>query len=62
MKLSAIILIALPFVIAIALYVLNPSYVKTLFTDPMGRVLIALALLMMIIGILVMKRMITIKV
>ena len=61
-KLSSIILIALPFVIAIALYVLNPIYVKTLFSDPMGRMMIAYALLMMIIGIFVMKRMITIKV
>jgi tight adherence protein B len=55
-------LIALPFVITIALYVLNPIYVKTLFSDPMGRIMIAYALLMMVIGILVMKRMITIKV
>jgi tight adherence protein B len=60
--LSSIILIALPFVITIALYVLNPIYVKTLFSDPMGRIMIAYALLMMVIGIFVMKRMITIKV
>ncbi len=61
-KLSSIILIALPFVITIALYVLNPIYIKTLFSDPMGRLMIAYALLMMVIGIFVMKRMITIKV
>ena len=61
-KLSSIILIALPFVIAIALYALNPVYVKTLFSDPMGKIMVAYALLMMIIGIFVMKRMITIKV
>lgn len=61
-KLSSIILIALPFVIAIALYALNPIYVKTLFSDPLGKMMVAYALLMMIIGIFVMKRMITIKV
>jgi tight adherence protein B len=61
-KLSSVILISLPFVIALALYVLNPGYVKTLFIDPLGRIMIAYALLMMIIGIFVMKRMITIKV
>jgi len=61
-KLSSVILIALPFVIALALYVLNPGYIKTLFIDPLGRIMIAYALLMMIIGIFVMKRMITIKV
>ena len=61
-KLSAIILIAIPFVVALALYFLNPGYIQILFTDPLGKVLITLALLMMIIGILVMKRMIQIRV
>jgi tight adherence protein B len=61
-KLSAVILIALPFVIAIALYVLNPGYIKTLFIDPLGKIMTLFALFMMAIGIFVMKRMITIKV
>jgi tight adherence protein B len=61
-KLSAIILIAIPFVIALALSVLNPVYIKTLFIDPLGKALVAFALLMMAIGIVVMKRMIEIKV
>jgi tight adherence protein B len=61
-KLSAIILILIPFVIALALSVLNPVYIKTLFVDPVGKALVAFALLMMAIGIVVMKRMIQIKV
>jgi tight adherence protein B len=61
-KLSAIILIAIPFVIALALSVLNPVYIKTLFIDPIGKALVAFALLMMVIGIVVMKRMIKIRV
>ena len=61
-KLSAIILIAIPFVIALALSVLNPVYIKTLFIDPVGKALVAFALVMMVIGIVVMKRMIQIKV
>jgi tight adherence protein B len=61
-KLSAIILIAIPFVIALALSVLNPAYIKTLFIDPVGKALVAFALLMMVIGIFVMKRMIEIRV
>jgi tight adherence protein B len=61
-KLSALILIALPFVIALALYVLNPEYISTLFTDPIGKVLILFALVMMIVGAFVMKRMVEIKV
>ena len=61
-KLSAIILIAIPFVIALALSVLNPGYIRTLFIDPVGKALVAFALLMMVIGIIVMKRMIEIRV
>jgi Flp pilus assembly protein TadB len=49
-------------VIALALSVLNPVYVKTLFIDPLGKALVAFALIMMAIGIVVMKRMIEIKV
>jgi tight adherence protein B len=61
-KLSAIILIAIPFVIALALSVLNPVYIKTLFIDPIGKALVAFSLLMMAIGMVVMKRMIEIRV
>jgi tight adherence protein B len=61
-KLSAIILIAIPFVIALALAALNPAYIKTLFVDPIGKIFVAFALIMMIIGIFVMKKMIRIKV
>jgi tight adherence protein B len=61
-KLSAMILVALPFVIALVLSVLNPKYVRTLFVDPLGRILIALSLVLMVIGVVVMKRMIAIRV
>ena len=61
-KLSAIILIAIPFVIAFALTLLNPEYIKTLVIDPIGKILVTFAFLMMIIGIFVMKKMIQIKV
>jgi len=61
-KLSAIILIAIPFVVALALYFLNPGYIQILFTDPFGKVLITFALVMMAIGILIMKKMIRIRV
>jgi tight adherence protein B len=61
-KLSAMILIALPFGIALALYVLNPGYISTLFTDPIGKILVIFALVMMLIGSFVMKRMVEIKV
>ena len=61
-KLSAIILVAIPFVVAFALSIINPGYINTLVEDPIGRVFIVFAVLMMVMGILMMKNMIAIKV
>ncbi len=61
-KLSAIILCAMPFVLAIALRFTNPHYINVLFSEPAGKKMIAIAAFMMVMGILVMKKMIKIKV
>lgn len=61
-RLSAIILIALPFFIAGWLQFSNPKYLATLFMDPIGKVMMIAAALMMIIGIFVMKKMVKIEV
>jgi tight adherence protein B len=61
-KLSAIILFALPFLIALALSVLNPKYLKVLFTDPVGTWMLGMTAVMMVIGALVVKKMIHIRV
>ncbi len=50
-KLSAIILFVLPFLIALVLFVINPAYIKELLYDPMGRMLIAGAVVMMFFGV-----------
>lgn len=61
-RLSAIILIVLPFFLAFAIYFLNPSYMAPLSADSMGRILVASALFMMVSGILVIRKIIRIKV
>lgn len=61
-KLSAIILLALPPVIAGYLFLVQPEYVELLFKDPIGIAMVVGAFIMMIIGTFVMKRMIEIKV
>jgi tight adherence protein B len=61
-KLSMIILISLPFFIVGTLLVLNPKYIMLLFTDPAGRIMCAVAVIMMIIGGFVMRRIIDIEV
>lgn len=61
-KLSAIILVILPFLVATAFYFINPKYLSVLATDPIGKTIVLVALLLMILGIIVMKRMIDIRV
>ena len=61
-RLSAIILACIPFVVAGILYFKNPTYIMVLYTDPTGRMLAAVVLFMMILGIYVMKRIVNIKV
>lgn len=61
-KLSMWILIALPFLIVGALFIINPNYIKMLFHEPVGKIMCGGALLMMVIGFFVMRRMVNIKV
>lgn len=61
-RISAIVLMSLPFGMALALYLISPEYLTPLFTDPMGQTMVAGAAVMMILGAVVMKRMIAIKV
>lgn len=61
-RLSGIILMALPVVLFLAIYRLNPDYVMTLFTDPMGQKMLAVAIVMQILGAIVIRKIVTIKV
>jgi tight adherence protein B len=61
-KLSAIILIALPFAIALMLAVINPAYTGALWRDPVGRRLVFVAIAMMAAGMAVMKKISAIRV
>jgi tight adherence protein B len=61
-KLSAIILIALPLVVAGLLFLMNPAYIRVLSSDSMGRFLVFVAVVMILAGVAVVKRMIAIRV
>jgi len=61
-KLSAYILIALPFFLAVALQTVNPGHMDLLLTDPLGIRLVITALVMMVVGSIVMWRIIDIRV
>jgi tight adherence protein B len=61
-KFSAYILIGLPFLIALTVFFLNRKYIEILLIDPIGKWMIAISIIMMILGIMVIKGMIKIKV
>ncbi len=61
-RFSALILALLPFVTFLALYIVNQTYIMALFREPMGVKLLTFALVSIFCGIVVMKRMVTIKV
>jgi tight adherence protein B len=61
-RFSAFILILLPFIAVIAMQFLNPDYISTLLSTELGRTSIGIALGMMFIGVLVMKKIIKIRV
>lgn len=61
-KYSAIILIALPIVVAVYISIVNPPYMALLYRDPMGVKMVCVAIGLMITGAFVMRRMINIKV
>ena len=61
-RFSAMILLGLPIVVGLVLFKVNPDYVGLLFSDPMGQTLSTAGGIMMVLGAIVMKRMVAIKV
>jgi tight adherence protein B len=61
-RLSGIVLMALPVALFVALYFLNPDYVMLLFDDPMGQKMLAGGVVLQVLGALVIRKIVTIKV
>jgi tight adherence protein B len=61
-RLSGIVLLALPVLLFFAVYQLNREYVMVLFTEPMGKKMLAAAVVMQVLGALVIRKIINIKV
>lgn len=59
---SAAIIASLPFAVAILCYLSSPDYISLLWTTQVGQIAIAASGLWMLIGVLVMKRMITFEI
>lgn len=61
-KFSGAIIGGMPFCLFILLWFINNEYISVLFTHPIGLVLIGFSLAMQIIGIIILKKIITLKV
>lgn len=61
-RLSGAVLLGLPPALFLAVYRMNPEYIKVLFTDPMGKQMLAGAIALQVVGALVIKKIINIKV
>ncbi|HYB97578.1 MAG TPA: type II secretion system F family protein [Candidatus Limnocylindrales bacterium] len=61
-RISAIVMFSLPFLLGMALYYINPTYMSLLFTDPAGKAMLTGGFLMMMFGMFVTRRMVQIKV
>lgn len=57
-KASAAIIGALPFIVALLVYLTSPNYIMVLFTDPRGHLILLISAVVMTMGILVMRHMI----
>jgi len=57
-KASAMIIAALPVAVMLLVYLTSPNYIELLWTEPVGRVMLAGCVIWMSLGVLVMKKMI----
>jgi tight adherence protein B len=61
-RLSGIVLLALPPALFLAVYRLNPDYVTVLFTDELGRKMLLVAAVLQVVGALVIRKIVNIRV
>jgi tight adherence protein B len=61
-RLSGVVLIALPFVLFLVMLHIKPDYVQVLWTEPLGIKMSVFGLVMQILGALVIKKIVNIKV
>jgi tight adherence protein B len=61
-RFSGYTLAVLPIIVGFLIYALNPDYMKLLFTHPIGRLLVFLAVVMQIVGFLWIRKIINIEI
>jgi tight adherence protein B len=61
-RLSMMVLIILPFFLGLGLELVNPGYINTLFTDPLGWVMLGVAGVLSVVGVFWMRKLVKIDV
>jgi tight adherence protein B len=61
-RFSGYVLAVLPIAVGAAIYSLNPPYMKLLFTDPMGKLMVTFAVIFQIIGFLWIRKIVNIEI
>jgi tight adherence protein B len=60
-RMSAYVLIAMPFLMGLAIFALNPSYMSILFITAIGKIMIVGSLIMMAIGSMIIRKIVSFK-
>jgi tight adherence protein B len=61
-RFSGYVLAILPIAVGAAIYSINPPYIKLLFTDPMGKLLVIVAVIFQLIGFLWIRKIVNIEI
>jgi Flp pilus assembly protein TadB len=61
-RFSGYVLAVLPIAVGGAIYSLNPPYIKLLFTDPIGKLMVIVAVVFQIIGFLWIRKIVNIEI
>ena len=61
-RISGVVLMALPVATFLAIYYINPGYIEPLFEDPRGRMMIGVATVLQVVGAVVIKKIVNIKI
>jgi tight adherence protein B len=61
-RMTGYLLSVLPLIIFVILYMLNPEYMSILFTDPIGKILVMVAITMQLLGFLWIRKIIKIEI
>ncbi len=60
-RMSAYVLLAMPFLMGLAIFALNPTYMSILFTSTAGKAMIGVSLVMMAIGGMIIRKIVSFK-